>query len=119
MTNVTIEEEVPAPVRHKPKGIILSWTNVQGGKISLLKSDFVFPKLFFHNLVVNWHCGNISKNVLTYRLLVTYNVRKIKHGRQKLNMMRYLIKHVHKVSEIVNMLYLVVRDYTPKNSRLV
>ena len=92
---VTIEEEGPAHVHQKPKGIILSWTNIQGGKISFLKSDFVFPKLCFPNIVVNCHCGDISKNVPPYRLLVPYDAINIKHGRQTLSMVLYFIKHVY------------------------
>ena len=85
---VTIEEEGPVSVHRKPKGIILSWANIQGGNISLLKSNLVSPKLCFPNLVVNWHCGYISKNVTPYRLLMPYDTRNIKHGRQNLNKMR-------------------------------
>ena len=61
MPTVTIEEGGPAPVCQKSRGVILSWTNIQGGNIPLLKIGFVFLKICFPSLVVNLKCGYISK----------------------------------------------------------
>ena len=79
----------------------------------MLKSDFSPPNLCFPNLVVIWHCGDISNNVPSCRILVLYDVRKIKNGSQKLSMMRYLIMDVYKDAEIVNMMDLIVRYWNP------
>ena len=82
----------------------------------MLKSEFIPPKIFFTYIVVNWNCGDISNNVPKFRLLGPYDIRNIKHGRQKLNMMHYLIKNVYKDAKIVNIPNLVVRDWTPQKS---
>eukprot|EP00957_Ditylum_brightwellii_P200670 15297750-Ditylum_brightwellii.AAC.1 len=54
--------------------------------------------LAFPNLIVNWHCGNLATNMTCHKLLSTHDIISIKIGRQKLNIMRYLVTAVYRAA---------------------
>ena len=60
------------------KGLNISWVNCHGGKILLAASKFSFPSMVFPNMLSMWFCGDISKNIRPYRMLLCKDVNKVK-----------------------------------------
>ena len=84
----------PTRKRTRQKGIVISWQNVSNGNLCLVPNDFTFPKMSFVNMLSMWYCGDILKNIPTYRLLKADDVKGMKGGKQKISNMRSLVRHV-------------------------
>eukprot|EP00957_Ditylum_brightwellii_P138720 10573924-Ditylum_brightwellii.AAC.1 len=80
------QEPVPLLVM-KLKCVMLNCMHANKGKLKLLGESYVFTKLAFPNLVVNWHCSNLANNILPYRVLSTYDFKHMNNRQIKLNMM--------------------------------
>ena len=64
------DNEIEADTPPVPRGgIMISWGNMQNGKICMLPTSFKFPKMSFPNFLTMWFCGDRSKNVPPLRIL--------------------------------------------------
>ena len=95
------------------KGLKISWGNYCGGSIILTQHSFSFPSMTFINMLAMWFCGDISKNILPYRMLRTKYFIHVKGGKQKLSNMKSLVKQVIRAAGIANRHNLVVRNWSP------
>eukprot|EP00957_Ditylum_brightwellii_P128575 9807875-Ditylum_brightwellii.AAC.1 len=58
--------------------------------------------------------SDLANNIPPYRVLSTHDVKLMKNGQFKLNMMRYLINAVYRAADFVNLPHLVVKEWTPR-----
>ena len=54
----------------QPRGLVISWNNCRGGRISLLTQNYAFPSMTLPNLLTIGYCGNRPNNIPPYRMII-------------------------------------------------
>ena len=65
-------------------------------------------------LIRMWYCGGVPKNIPPYKMLRSYDVDHLKHGKSKISNMKKM-SNVEKGSRIVNQQDLIKKDWTVAN----
>ena len=97
--------------RERPCGVVVSCSNYLGGKLRILRSTFVLPSMPLPNLIIMWYCGYVPNNIPPYKMLQSYNVPHLKHGKSKLSNMEKM-SHVERGDNIFNQPALIKKDWT-------